>query len=205
MVAPEPAAGHAGVTPHDITADRLVLGRALLQRVVLAAADRKDLVRLWKLVAGGAPPDTPPEHFETAGIRGLRDVGSAGEMARIYDDAQDKTLTPAAFVAWRGERLEAPQSVHSTGQVAYQSWSVVLVMPMETVLDTAAAGDTGPLIARLERVLRGWMPRLWEGGAWRGISGVGRLTRITGDLPLHEWERQIMAVDLRFEAPLQGA
>lgn len=204
MVAPEPAAGGAGVTAAQaggIAEDRFVLGHAIRQRLVLTCmrlsdADRYRAVCDAELALGDLDDSDPVA---------LRMVEPIGEIGRIYDDAQLEAVLPAAYVAYRGERVEAPASADAKVQAAYQSWSVVLVVPMVTATAGVTAGEAGRLAARIERALRGWMPRLWVQGGRCGIPGVGRLTRITGDPPLHEWERQIMAVDLRYEARLQGA
>ena len=203
MVAPEPAAGGGGVNAVcTIIEDRFALERALRQRVALTAATDAAQTRVF----GDVPPIEAmyPDPAAEAGARGLAAVEPVGEIARIYDDAQPDVALPAAFIAFRGERVDPPASVHSAGQAAYQSWSVVLVVVMETVLDTGAA-VAGPLVARLERALRGWTPRVWVDVAECPITGVGPLTRITGDPPLHDWERRIVAFDLRYEARLQGA
>ena len=205
MVAPESASERDVSDPREcigITDDRLVLERALLQRVVLTAGTAPAQTRTF----GDVPPIEAmyPDPSATAGSAGLRAVEPIGEIARIYDDAQLDVELPAAFVAFRGERIEAPASVRSVAQAAHQSWSVVLVVPMRDVLDTGAS-VAGPLVARLEAALRGWTPLVWVEDAETCIDGVGPLVRITGDPPLHEWERQIVAIDLRYESRLQGA
>lgn len=185
-----------------ISTDRFALERALLQRVVLTAGTDAAQTRTF----GDVPPIEAmcPEPSAAIPCRKLAAVEPIGEITRIYDDAQLDVQPPAGFVAFRGERIETPASVRSVAQAAHQSWSVVLVVGMKDVLDTGAS-VAGPLIARLEAALRGWTPRVWVEGAEAGIDGVGPLTRITGDPPLHEWERQIMAFDLRYESRLQGA
>ena len=128
MVAPEPAAGGAAVTPTGIADDRFVLDRAIRQRLVLTCMRLSEADRYRELcgaeLALGDLDDSDPA--------ALRTVDPVGEIGRIYDDAQLDAVLPAAYVAFRGERVEAPASADAKVQAAYQSWSVVLVVPMET-------------------------------------------------------------------------
>lgn len=108
-----------------------------------------------------------------AEVPALRMVETMTTLAADAIDQRVKAQTPAAVVAYLGDRItpdpRAPRLV-----VGAQRWVVVLAVrnARQGGDNTALAGEAGPLLPLIRGALSGWQP-LDDGRPLRPTSGMG--------------------------------